>query len=107
MKPSYLEIGAPEDTAARFFFADVFGWTFKTMENGAWFEPGEIEIDLHGNDDRPAIVVYFEVPDIEAAVAKVRSPGGTSTDPTPEEPEFGRFPTCADPQGIRFGLRRA
>ncbi len=106
MKPSYLEIGAPDDDRAKSFFADLFGWSFISMENGGWFDSGDIKTGLHGNDDRAAIVVYFEVPDIEGAVAKVRDLGGTADDPTPEEPGFGRFSTCIDPQGIRFGLRQ-
>ncbi|MEJ6396068.1 VOC family protein [Gymnodinialimonas sp. 2305UL16-5] len=106
MKPSYLEIGAPDDAKARSFFAELFEWSFTPMENGGWFDSGEIKTGLHGKDDRPAIVVYFTVPDIESTVARVRSLGGTADDPTPEEPGFGRFSTCTDPQGIRFGLRQ-
>ncbi len=106
MKPSYLEIGAPDDDRARTFFTDLFGWSFTAMEDGGWFESGDIKTGLHGKDDRPAIIVNFEVPDIEDAVAKVRDLGGTADDPTPDEPGIGRFSTCADPQGVRFGLRQ-
>ena len=106
MKPVYLEIGAPNEDDARAFFEDLFGWSLTPMENGGWFDTGSIKTGLHGKDDRPAIVVYFDVPDIEVAVAKVRQLGGTAEDPTPEVPGFGRFSTCADPQGIRFGLRQ-
>lgn len=106
MKPAYLEIGAPDDENARTFFESLFGWPFTAMENGGWFDTGEIKAGLHGKDDRPAIIVYFDVPDIEVAVSRVRQLGGTAADPTPEEPGFGRFATCTDPQGIRFGLRQ-
>lgn len=106
MRPSYLEIGAPDDDRTRSFFAGLFGWSFTPMENGGWFDTGEIRTGLHGGDDHPAIVVYFEVPDIDAAVEKVWGLGGTADDPTPEEPGFGRFSSCADPQGVRFGLRQ-
>ena len=105
-RPAYLEIGAPDDALARSFFADLFGWTFTSMENGGWFDSGDIKTGLHGQDDRPAIVVYFDVPNIEAAVERVRELGGKADEPTPEEPGFGRFSTCADPQGVRFGLRQ-
>jgi hypothetical protein len=106
MKPSYLEIGAPDDGKARSFFADLFGWSFTSMENGGWFDSGDIKTGLHGDDDRPAIVVYFAVEDIEAAVERDRQLGGEANDPTPEVPGFGRFSTCSDPQGVRFGLRQ-
>ena len=106
MKPSYLEIGAPDDAKAQSFFTDLFEWSFTPMENGGWFDSGEIKTGLHGKDERPAIIVYFTVSDIEAAIAKVRCLGGTADDPTPDEPGFGRFSICTDPQGIRFGLRQ-
>ena len=106
MTPSYLEIGAPDADKARAFFADLFDWPFTAMNTGGWFDSGDIKTGLHGQDDTPAIVVYFEVSDIEAAIAKVRGLGGTAENPTPDEPGFGRFSTCADPQGIRFGLRQ-
>lgn len=106
MKPSYLEIGAINNDDARAFFQALFGWSYTPMDDGGWFDTGEIKTGLHREDDRPSIVVYFDVPEIEAAVAKVRQLGGTAEDPTPEVPGFGRFSTCADPQGIRFGLRQ-
>ena len=106
MKASYLEIGAPDGERARAFFAELFAWPFTPMDSGGWFDSGDIRTGLHGQDDRPAIVVYFEVPDIDTAGARVRELGGDAEDPTPDVPGFGRFSTCADPQGIRFGLRQ-
>lgn len=106
MKPSYLEIGAPDDARAQAFFGELFGWSFKAMENGGLFDSGDIKTGLHGKDERPAIIVYFEVANIEDAVAKVRSLGGIADDPTSDEPGFGRFSNCSDPQGVRFGLRQ-
>lgn len=106
MPPSYLEIGAPDDARARAFFTDLFGWRFTPMDNGGWFDTGGLKTGLHGQDNHPAIIVYFEVPDIETAVIRVRNLGGIAEDPTPVEPGFGRFSTCQDPQGIRFGLRQ-
>ncbi len=81
MRPSYLEIGAPDDARAHSFFADLFDWSFTPMENGGWFDSGEIKTGLHGGDDRPAIVVYFEVADIGAAVAKVDPSAAPRTTP--------------------------
>jgi len=59
---------------------------------------------LHGNDPT-GIFVFFSVPDLEAAIAKVRALGGKACEPT-EEPGFGGFCMCRDPQGIEFGLHR-
>jgi hypothetical protein len=56
-----------------------------------------------GNDPDPGICVFFGVPDLEKAIAKVKELGGEAGEPT-DEPGFGRFSFCKDPQGIRFGL---
>jgi hypothetical protein len=60
---------------------------------------------VHGEDPSPQIYVYFNVSDIEAAAARVRSAGGEAEEPT-DEPGFGRFVNCRDPGGIRFGLHQ-
>jgi predicted enzyme related to lactoylglutathione lyase len=39
-------------------------------------------------------------------MALVREAGGQADPPAPEEPGFGRFSNCRDPQGIRFGLHQ-
>ena len=106
MIPSYLEIGAPDSDAAQSFFSGLFGWSYTGMEGGGVFDTGDIVTGLHGDDPNPGIVVYFEVADLEIAIEKVRALGGTAEEPTPEEPGFGRFSSCRDPQGIRFGLRQ-
>ncbi|MEO1190246.1 MAG: VOC family protein [Pseudomonadota bacterium] len=106
MKPTYFELGVPDEAQAQSFFAALFGWDYTAMDEGGWFDAGGLRVGLHGKDDRPALVVYFEVPDIEAAVAKVRALGGTAHAPTAAVPDFGRFSNCTDPQGVHFGLRQ-
>ena len=104
MKPSYLEIGSRDENDARDFFVTLFGWTFSPMEHGGVFETGGLKTGLHGDDPKPGILVYFDVPDIRKAVERVRHLGGVAEDPSPEEPGFGRFAACTGPDGIRFGL---
>jgi hypothetical protein len=50
-------------------------------------------------------LVYFGVPDLEVAIADVNRLGGAAEIPT-DEPGFGRFCICRDPQGLRFGLHQ-
>lgn len=106
MKPSYLEIGSQDEVATKQFFQSLFGWTFTPMEHGGVFDTGDIKTGLHGGDEQPGIVVYFQVPDIAAAVQTVRRLGGKADDPSPAEPGFGRFATCHGPGGVRFGLHQ-
>ena len=106
MQPSYIEIGAPNDEPVKKFFGELFDWPYTPMENGGWFDTGSVRAGVHGGDPIPGIVVYFEVKDIEAAVKRVIALGGQSDEPSPNEPGFGRFANCVDPQGIKFGLRQ-
>jgi uncharacterized protein len=104
---SHIEIGAADAGKTRAFFGQLFGWDFHVMGAGpeGWFETPSMKAGLHGNDPDPGIFVFFSVPDLEQAIAKVRELGGEAGEPV-EEPGFGRFSTCRDPQGIRFGLHR-
>lgn len=104
---SYIEIGARDASKAQTFFRHLFGWDFHPMEDGpeGWFQTPSIKAGLHGNDSAPGIFVFFSVPDLEEAMTKVRALGGEAGEPT-EEPGFGAFVFCRDPQGIPFGLHR-
>ena len=106
---SFVELGttATETEPSRRFFERVFGWSFHPMpQGGGWFKTPSISVGLHGSDSEPKVYLFFEVPDLEQAVARVREAGGESGAPLAEEPGFGRFAHCRDPQGIPFGLHQ-
>lgn len=105
---SFFEIGAPDAAKARDFYARLLGWKLHPMGDGdgGWLETPTVRGGLHGGDDSAEIAVYFSVPDIENAIEKVRELGGTADEAGAPEPGFGRFTTCQDDQGIRFGLHQ-
>ncbi|MCG8366140.1 MAG: VOC family protein [Pseudanabaenales cyanobacterium] len=105
---SYLEIGTKDAAISRVFFEQLFGWSFHPMgSNGeGWFQTPSIKVGLHGNDPEPQFFIFFDVPDLMAAVARVKELGGKTDEPGSDEPDFGRFCACCDPQGIRFGLHQ-
>jgi predicted enzyme related to lactoylglutathione lyase len=105
--PSFLELGVPRGAPARDFFRDLLGWDFRQMgdDNFAARTP-TLEIGVHNGDEDRCFVVYFAVPDIEAAAERVRALGGKADPPGPAQPGFGRFTECRDPQGVRFGLHQ-
>ena len=106
--PTYLEIGTKNSPASAEFFKAVFDWTYTGAgQDGGWFQTPTIRVGLHGDDPQPQIVVYFSVPDLEAAIARVRAAGGHADEPGPHEPGFGRFCNCRDPGGVPFGLHQA
>jgi predicted enzyme related to lactoylglutathione lyase len=104
---SFIEIGAVDAGRAGAFLGQLFGWDFHLMGTGpeGWFQTPSIRAGVHGNDPNPGILVFFSVSDLEEAIAKVKELGGQADEPA-EEPGFGSFCTCRDPQGIRFGLHR-
>jgi predicted enzyme related to lactoylglutathione lyase len=104
---SYIEIGAGDAGKAEAFLGKLFGWDFHPVGGGpeGWFQTPSIRIGLHGNDPESGIFVFFSVADVDEASEKVRELGGEALDPV-EEPGFGRFSICRDPQGIRFGLHQ-
>ena len=102
---SLLELGTSDAERSRQFFERVFGWSFHPMAaGGGWFQAPAMRVGLHGDDPQPQVYVFFEVPDLEQAIALVREAGGEADPPAAEEAGFGRFSNCRDPQGIRFGL---
>lgn len=107
-KASYLEIGTTNIESTRHFFEQLFGWSFNPMgnEGEGWFQTPSLQAGLHGNDPEPQFFVFFDVPNLEMAIARVKELGGTVEEPSTDEPGFGRFCACRDPQGIRFGLHQ-
>jgi uncharacterized protein len=101
-EPSHFELGVPDTDRARAFYGALFGW--KINQRG-WIDTGAVRGGLHGADPETKIVLYFEVPDIEAAVRRVRELGGEAEEPGPER-ESGRYAGCRDDQGVAFGLRQ-
>jgi uncharacterized protein len=106
-EPAHFEIGVPDGARAQAFYSKVLEWTFHPMQGDqAWIETPGARGGLHDGDPAANIEVYFAVPDIEAAVERVRTAGGEASDPS-DEGEFGRFSRCLDDQGVRFGLHQA
>jgi uncharacterized protein len=106
---SFIELGSAEieTRKSEVFFQELFGWHFQSMpQGGGWFQAPRLRIGLHGNDAGAGIYVFFEVTNLEEAMAIVQKAGGEADPSITEEPGFGRFANCRDPQGIRFGLHQ-
>ena len=104
--PSHFELGVPDARCARSFYGELFGWSFTTTqgENG-WIETPGVPGGLHGDDPETGIELYFRVPDLDAALQRIRELGGEADEPMPAT-EAGRYARCRDDQGIRFGLHQ-
>ena len=112
-KISFFEIGTGDAQKARAFYGGLFeDWTFETGPSGDGFVVGTggVPGGVHTGDAGAAMYAFFEVPDIEAAIATVKELGGevkSLEDSEENVAEFGRFALCKDDQGSSFGLHEA
>jgi predicted enzyme related to lactoylglutathione lyase len=112
------ELNTPDPDRACRFYADLFGYTTRTMEMG---QAGSYTIlqndgrdvggvwktEAHSNT-RSGWVAYTTVADLEAAASTIPQLGGEVLIPPTEVPGVGRFAIFQDPHGavicpFRFG----
>lgn len=96
----YFTLPTPDLARAQAFFGAVLGWQFDDPQSGHASNisapPGGVHVGQTTYD------LWFAVPDIEAAVARIRELGGTSTEPVLYD--SGWAAECTDDQGTRFCL---
>ena len=106
---AHAEIRAKDPDAARDFYGRLFAWTFsEAPEPGYTFIETGVEGAIPGGigmaRSGPGHVTFFvDVDDVEAALAKAESLGGTIVLPAQHVPgtSFGLF---ADPDGLVVGV---
>jgi predicted enzyme related to lactoylglutathione lyase len=105
-EPSHFEIGAPDPRRAQVFYRQLLGWTFNEGgRNSASIETPGGPGGMHEAAE-PGLVLFFSVPDLEAAVQRVRELGG-EVDPRRAEGPAGKYASfCRDDQGVPFGLHQ-
>ncbi|MFZ4718879.1 MAG: VOC family protein [Ilumatobacteraceae bacterium] len=96
----YFTLPTQDLARAKAFFGEVLGWQFDDAESGHASNISAPPGGLHlGNTEAE---LWFTVPDIHVAVARVRELGGTSTEPVFYD--SGWAAECTDDQGTRFSL---
>ena len=112
---SWRELYTTDAPAALKFYGEVFGWTLRNThdmgEMGKYYEFGRA-FELGGMMTKPpsmsmvptAWSIYFRVPDINAAVEKVKANGGKVMNGPMEVPGGDWIAQCLDPQGAAFSL---
>lgn len=97
------ELIAPDVEPAKAFYTGLLGWTFSV------WKPGEADYPMihvagrdHGGffarDRAPHWLVYVEVEDVDAAVAKVPALGGHVFHEPEDIEDVGRYAVIGDPQ---------
>lgn len=112
----HFEVIGKDAAALRTFYSDLFGWqihadnpmNYGIVDREENLSPegfgigGGIGQGPDGYDGH--VTFYIGVPDVEAALAKAESLGGTRTmgpDKVPDGPEIGLF---TDPEGHTIGV---
>lgn len=103
----FIEIGTPNAEAAKAFYAALFDWEFSDYGTGpgGLVRSGDRLVGLHVEEE-PCVVPYLDVADIDASVARVADLGGSVMGQVADAGDLGRFATCLDPLGARFGLHQ-
>ena len=113
---TWCELRTRDVEAAKAFYASVLGWAAETSpdESMPYTEfkvGGESVAGMMGmTDEFPAEVpphwlVYLEVDDVAASLAKGQELGGSMQVPVVDFPG-GQFAVLTDPQGAAFGIMR-
>jgi len=108
--PAWFELHTGSYDDAVSFYRDVFGWDTHAMSDTDEFRYttlGKDEDALAGIMDDAGEPsgwsVYFEVADVDAALAQVTELGGTIVEPAQDTP-YGRLARAKDPTGTAFRL---
>ena len=108
---TWFEVHTPDRERAKTFYGRVFGWTFADDPQVPYsmVEMGE-DAPIGGGiaetePGQPTMTVFnVQVPDVEAALARVDEHGGTIIVPRQSTPNGLEFAYVADPDGSMFGL---
>lgn len=114
--PSYVELTAPDQQAAKEFYGPLFGWEFEDVDLGdaglyvAVSVGGDSVAGIAGQAPlgRPAYWgVYLAVDDVDATTTRVVGAGGTVEAGPLDVMELGRMSSVQDPTGARVNLWQA
>ncbi len=117
--PNWIEHMGPDQSAAKQFYADLFGWQYDDRaidDQGNVYTLATIEgdrvaglgTDLPDQQGQPARWnVYLAADDVDAAAAKVAQAGGQVVAGPFDVPDAGRMAFVQDPGGAIVGLWQA
>ncbi|HEX2221698.1 MAG TPA: VOC family protein [Candidatus Limnocylindria bacterium] len=101
----YFQLDVADASRAREFYGPLFGWEFDEGNAEEGFQIGKEGLPggVYGRAPETLLRVYIDVPDIDAAVERVRELDGEAGE-VQESGGGGRFAHCRDNQGVAFSL---
>jgi predicted enzyme related to lactoylglutathione lyase len=112
----HFELAADDPERAVQFYEKVFGWNIQKWDGPQdyWLattgEQGTPGIDgaiMRREPGLPLTVNTMDVKDLDDAIAKVTSNGGTVVRPRMTIPGIGYFAYCQDTEGNTFGMMQS
>ncbi|MGZ8984058.1 MAG: VOC family protein [Methylotenera sp.] len=115
-KVVFVELVTPDLTAAKQFYADLFGWTFRDIKAGGGTEYTEAYLDGHpvaglshkempaGEHRQPSWLSFISVRDVDAAKKIALQHGAKALFGPRSMPNRGREAVFTDPQGAVFAV---
>ncbi len=109
----WFESTSADIPASAKFYGDLFGWPFVTDEVMNYTmtdtKPGEMGMGLSPVDEERgsppgSVLVYVDVSDIDATIAKAKKLGGQIFMDKTEIPTVGWMAIFGDPGGNRIGV---
>ena len=113
---SWIELMTTDDAAAMKFYQDLFGWEpseamdmgpdgkYQMFNRGSRMIGGMMRKPAHLAQVPPFWNIYFRVPDIDAAAARITANGGRVLNGPMEVPGGDKILNASDPQGAAFSL---
>lgn len=112
-KITWLEVASTDVPASAKFYADLFGWPIVRNEQMDYtmtaFEQGETGIGFARVDEAQgvtpgSVLVYVDVADVDAAIARAKELGAPIYVDKMEMPTVGWMAIFGDPGGNRIGV---
>ena len=105
----HFEIGSKDAGALSRFYADVFGWSFSPVGAALGIAGGHEGgptgmLNALGHPPENYVMVYIEVPDLEAALERAGTAGGTKLVGPVPLPNGRRFAWVQDTASNIIGL---
>ena len=113
---SWVELMTTDAPAAMTFYQELFGWQpseamdmgpdgkYQMFNRGSRMIGGMMKKPAQLAQMPPFWGIYFRVPDIDAAVERIKANGGTIINGPMEVPGGDKIVNALDPQGAGFSL---
>lgn len=95
----FFDVAGPDSARLRAFYGSIFHWKIGANDG---IDTGALKGTLR--QDPPETLIYLAVPDINAALDRIKAAGGSVAMPRMVVPGVVTFAIFKDPAGNRMGL---